>query len=681
MKTYYIPTTTLNFDNILSSESISPKSFYQQRNFGYKNWLTIPENGKDDAILLYDKPFKLQRTSSEVEDHPLFIEVNLNEELPEIAKGIYYCDHTIHISPINATFLFLTEKDKNTTLTLSGSYSETKTLELYTQKKIQVKALSGKRPSIPSRSIDIDNNKINKEIKKDIQFNKLRGLLSGYYIGALLSTSKQNVIRLSALRKIYNIFVAIQSSMEHKATSKQREELYELSRLSSPLYSELLSTLDGYIPNNTVDKKSLVEKIMAIIRKNITGEIKDSINIEQSLSTLESPIDEAKSSAIANIEEIIDNQINKIEKEQNPLDTKKDEIIITDNSLHKVKAIENKTEHTLFSAWVNEILNQYDRNFNQTKMELANAITQKTKDILNKNWEKSHARIFLNALRHHIAGEPFNMSWDNGIYSSFAAVLIAGNSWDALLHYMEEKGMTDYRLAFSIYGYLNGYANLTRDFTDNLYSIYNKNPLYIADIYREFYGQLGCPIPETSAQAKPKNSQQVSASKTENKEVSSEETQGSLSNEETNEALHSYNNDSKTKKQAKKTKPSASKADKKTRKPITLKETQGTLFDNEEINEPPYFYNDNQAWKKISKLPEIASMTKNDREKLKKDLSWFQEEMRKPQKERGYFQELNEEDDQKTINAFCKLKIGKLPYFTPELRDIVKKTLEKIYIN
>jgi len=32
-KIFYIPTSTLNFTNILSSESISPKVFYEQRDF------------------------------------------------------------------------------------------------------------------------------------------------------------------------------------------------------------------------------------------------------------------------------------------------------------------------------------------------------------------------------------------------------------------------------------------------------------------------------------------------------------------------------------------------------------------------------------------------------------------------------------------------------------------------
>ena len=52
---------------------------------------------------------------------------------------------------------------------------------------------------------------------------------------------------------------------------------------------------------------------------------------------------------------------------------------------------------------------------------------------------------------------------------------------------MQYKEMYDYRLAFSLYGILNGFANLTRDFTDFLLE---QNRQYVTDIYTEFYGQL-----------------------------------------------------------------------------------------------------------------------------------------------------------------------------------------------
>lgn len=75
MKRLYIPTSTFNFNNILSSESVSPKAFYGQRGFGYSRWMTIPENGIENVTLLYEKPFVFSRPKSDVEDHPMLIEL------------------------------------------------------------------------------------------------------------------------------------------------------------------------------------------------------------------------------------------------------------------------------------------------------------------------------------------------------------------------------------------------------------------------------------------------------------------------------------------------------------------------------------------------------------------------------------------------------------------------------
>ena len=97
MKRLYIPTSTFNFNNILSSESVSPKAFYGQRGFGYSRWMTIPENGIENVTLLYEKPFVFSRPKSDVEDHPMLIELQTDIDFhPTNVDGVYYCDYTIY---------------------------------------------------------------------------------------------------------------------------------------------------------------------------------------------------------------------------------------------------------------------------------------------------------------------------------------------------------------------------------------------------------------------------------------------------------------------------------------------------------------------------------------------------------------------------------------------------------
>lgn len=40
----YIPTCTLNFNNILATESISPAGFYNRRGFGNKRYYKVQAN-------------------------------------------------------------------------------------------------------------------------------------------------------------------------------------------------------------------------------------------------------------------------------------------------------------------------------------------------------------------------------------------------------------------------------------------------------------------------------------------------------------------------------------------------------------------------------------------------------------------------------------------------------------
>lgn len=206
MKRLYIPTSTFNFNNILSSESVSPKAFYGQRGFGYSRWMTIPENGIENVTLLYEKPFVFSRPKSDVEDHPMLIELQTDIDFhPTNVDGVYYCDYTIYLDPWNTSFIFFDENALRTTLSMSDSSLETKLVNLY-RKKIFVRDFSNMHPT-PQIKVEVELN--TKSISYDITVNKMKGLLYGYYIGALLSTSKEWVRRYSILSEIKDLFSSI----------------------------------------------------------------------------------------------------------------------------------------------------------------------------------------------------------------------------------------------------------------------------------------------------------------------------------------------------------------------------------------------------------------------------------------------------------------------------------------
>ena len=148
-----------------------------------------------------------------------------------------------------------------------------------------------------------------------------------------------------------------------------------------------------------------------------------------------------------------------------------------------------KEENTLYLYWINNLLinSKYSGKVSSMKAELADDLTQAAIVCMGESWKDSSIRTYLNQLRKHVRGEEFTQPWSNGLLSSISAVITKGDDWEQLLRFLQSKEITDYRLAFSFYGILNGFANLTRDFTD---FIYNKDGKYVSEVYREFYGQL-----------------------------------------------------------------------------------------------------------------------------------------------------------------------------------------------
>lgn len=480
MKKFYIPTSSLNFNNILSTESVSPKAFYECRKFGYGRWTSIPENSCDFVVTLYDHPGMFARTQSDLEDHPLLIEYSTDEEFKKVGDGIHVSDHTLYFNPAITRFIFFTEQDRKVALSLTESSLETKLVSVYKQ-RIIVETFEKQYAPIGIHELNAVNEI---EIEKDRMINRMKGLLYGYYVGASLLSKPDQVKRLSAYLKIQNIFAAIVSSDSRMPTESQQEQLKlifaELNRFD-PLYKALLEF---------ESEAARVDQLLVILQKfgkNILSE-----DVEALVKSLKDETTESchgvcwvKNKILGIQDEMKSNQVY--------LSPEKDEIIILDGKLDKVanECLGDKQMQELFKAWVNDVFTkpEFNGRVSSCKEGLADALTYKAKEVLDSEWvDGNPIRQYMNAMRKHIIGKnEFNEEWNNDLLSSMTAVLSKGDDWDGMLRFMQGKGLTDYRLAFAMYGELNGFANLTRDFTDIVLSGQNKNR---RAMYQEFYGQL-----------------------------------------------------------------------------------------------------------------------------------------------------------------------------------------------
>ena len=356
------------------------------------------------------------------------------------------------------------------------------------QRKIYVHQFEGtysivQKDNIPPIS-DLDG-----LVEEDYVINKMKGLLYGYYIGANLSSTKENVQKLDALREIQNIFSSILSSYDKTPSSAQRSrlnELFDYLDSQQPIYADL---------EKEVGNRLLVDKIFAIFKRH--GYVFTSIDRTKLIYGLQD--DGENNQSITWINREIARAKSLMESSKVKLNPDDAEIIVSSkDKVTAPKAIADNLMSNLFVSWVNEVLcsKSFNGKVNSIKEGLSDEITKSAKNVIGSDWENSPVRTYLNQLRRHVRGEEFNQSWDNGVLSSISAVLIKGDEWEQLLNFMQSKGMYDYRIAFALYGVLNGFANMTRDFTDLLLTTESG---YLSKVYREMYGQLlEKSIPETT---------------------------------------------------------------------------------------------------------------------------------------------------------------------------------------
>lgn len=491
MKKLYIPTSTCNFNNILSSESISPKAFYARRGFGYSRWTNIPENDNDNVILLYEEPFAFSRPKSDTEDHPMLVEIETDEKFPQTrVQGVRYSDHTIYLVRRCTHFVFFNEQDMRTTLSMSESSAETKLVDLY-KRQIYIRNFQCRTQQ---QNIKVETGLNAAEIEKDIRINKMKGLLYGYYIGAYLSTPKEITERYKRLTELKNIFGAVVSSEGRQPTGVQQKRMeaifFEIKK-ENPAFEALTQ----YCPDNV---NEILDFEFRCIRSGVSyPNYFDANEIIRELSTEE----EAKKAS-----SWLRNEEKKLAKdEQNkrkPLSVNAKELIVKGNTLFDISTalLKDEDEKNLVKAWVNDIfiLQKYNKNIASFKSDLADKITTKAKEIFgDTKWENSDMKRWLNDMRKYIKGENVKIEWGNTLVASITSVLLKGDDIDNLLAFMRSKSVSDYRIAFAFYGMLHGFANLTRDFTDNLYTY--KDNGYISEVYKAIYEQTqGKHFPQSS---------------------------------------------------------------------------------------------------------------------------------------------------------------------------------------
>lgn len=491
----YIPTTSLNFNNILSSESISPSSFYVHRKFGYDRFYKVESNNLDNTIILYDKYPVFSIDDSKLENYPVVFEIDSQDTNVEILEfqGVYLTHQTIYLNPFNTKIIFRNSEERNIVLAKAFPMIDTKLIPLY---QGQLVVLSDEIKTFNWCPINVDDlsDYNNNAVSYDMVVNKLKGMLYGYLLGANESSSKEIVALKKMVKELRNVLSAILASPDGRATRFQQQQLDNLyACINQAFYT--LSGAESHI-NEVISQKIECYKAPTFV-EILKGEGLYQEWFKKQVSQLSlrhyqiTPfyLSYQSTDKVSELDRYIDN----IERMIQTYDVK------TKLDISKLPIIQNRRVvevpeqkeflHRLFNGYMDEVWNGTE--FLSSRYEFATVGGKLFREISGDKWENSQARTYINSLRRNLNEyTEFDInSTDSDILKSFAAFCQKGESdIDKLRDYLISNGIGDFRIAFALWGLVFGFAEMPKTLTNELFE--DQDEHYLSECYKSIHKQL-----------------------------------------------------------------------------------------------------------------------------------------------------------------------------------------------
>ena len=524
----YIPTCTLNFNNIFSTESISPKAFYQRRGFGNKRFYPVEANNLDGIVLLYSKYPRYIVEDSELENYPMVIEVE-SEDYPSgiLTKQnihsdveVYASASTIYLNPFHTKIYFDSYAERQGVLTKAAQSLENKFEKLYganlvvrpQTKKGFIDNFKDLFSKNDSDEFEWDSSYLPTEIDADIasmeqdrKIDRIRGFAYCYLIGANMTVSSDVAELKSLARRMRNTLSAIVNSPTHTPSKLQDESLTndikDFNRLYSSVDEDALynaNVIDMRLNSNPL-KLAKQDVIKLLEWLGIYTDFCSKLHLKRTYDAndiwrcVEFYSPESYNVAI----ETLNSVVRKIELRSISKGQKNDvKSLVRIGDGGRVNVIDKTVKPEFYDSLLNsQIANEYESVKNENGIDEPLAIAYNggmiLQRILGDKWNDSKWATYINALLSHLQeSSAFDLySIDNDVLNSFAAFCQKGDNIDRLSEYLVQCGFNNYRLAFGLYGATQGFASLPKTFTSTLINgdrDYYKG--FVLDVYSQLFG-------------------------------------------------------------------------------------------------------------------------------------------------------------------------------------------------
>lgn len=459
---YYFPTTTLNIDNILSTESISPQAYYARRKFKPNYFERIPYIGYDDIILFFSRIPYFSITGDEIEQYPIVLEFEDDQQMHDCDKvfscedfSVYSCNHTIYLTPWNTHILIFDNKAYEHSKIVIESSRNCKLGSKFIWKNADysfpLEVMLSKIENVTKLARECD----------DMFINIAKGALWGHIIGLSRSKTPDTAKLLRIANEMRNI---VSNAISNGGVCK-------------PIFYERLTNLNEEymkIADSKADEQWAAEcssEESSILKKfNVFKEARlkffrlNNYSVSPDLPAAQSD----KNKWIYYREDLSSHTIAYSQNTSTfNLETIDFDLFKYTNGIITIKGYDlaNEVLRLIISEKISKELLRVDKLSAMKTILSGISLILKTKygeDVWNSIPEE---RKYINALGKNIIDfEPFDVnSIDSNELKSIAAYILKGEDFDSLIRYLEDNGIYDYDIILTLWGATEGYASIHKN--------------------------------------------------------------------------------------------------------------------------------------------------------------------------------------------------------------------------
>lgn len=489
----YIPTSSLNADNILSCESIATPYECRKRNFGYSHFDVLPELERFNKVTLAFSKIPTFHTSDiERESFAMIVAVDVEDfEKSDFRRvcsvngvEVFATSSPILISPSTAQFLFFDYRAKEYTLHSCADSAKCKLFDFYKSNfSIADNRQYGESLRVYIDKVDVPENE---PIFSENRYDKSKGFIWGYGIGTMMSIPQDAAKLLKIQKRIYDIVSSTKNENYIPANLSD-----ELSRLDieyssiDPNQKAIKIAWEAYIKESTerflhteIQVSEVDEFLKYLGAENL---VKNKFLTDKHYTLRKRLSDytrlgnfgyESYSHDLASYTERLINS-ERIKAASKPFSQSLDVDTVT---YETVMMSSDDRSSKLFNKflsriiWDNLIPSLEELRVNKANVAKNAVITIKSIiEELGEQWANAPIQLYFNSMRKNISEfTEFDLNEIQDIVlQSVAAFLLKGEDFESLKQYLEANAFSDYRYAFALWGVVSGYVSMPRSIIES----------------------------------------------------------------------------------------------------------------------------------------------------------------------------------------------------------------------